>query len=84
MKIRAALKTKVVIPMLMPVHRFRAYEIELIGVVPKVDLIEKATPKAIMNNPKTKRQILLIITNFIWIKLFKLFDSKFQKISSEK
>ena len=71
-------------PMLMPVHRFRAYEIELIGVVPKVDLIEKATPKAIMNNPKTKKQILLIITNLIWINLFKLFDSKFQKYHQKK
>ena len=59
-------------PMLMPVHRFRAYEIELMGVVPKVDLMENATPKAMMNNPKTKRQILLIINNFILIKIFKI------------
>lgn len=34
---------------------------ELIGVVPNVDFMENATPKAIINNPKTKKQILLII-----------------------
>lgn len=51
----------VVIPMSMPVHKAREYAIELIGVVPKVDLIENATPKAMINNPKTKKQILLII-----------------------
>ena len=42
-------------------HNANAYEMELIGVVPKVDFIDKATPIDIMNNPKTKRQILLII-----------------------
>lgn len=72
MKIKAALKIKVVMPILMPVHRFKAYEIELIGVVPKVDLIEKATPKAIINRPKTKRQILLIINNVISNEIFKI------------
>lgn len=51
----------VVTPMLMPVHKFRAQAMELMGVVPKVDLIENATPNAIMNNPKTKRQIRLNI-----------------------
>ena len=71
MKIKATLKIKVVMPILIPVHRFRAYEIELIGVVPKVDLMENATPKAIINNPKTKRQILLIINKTILIEIFK-------------
>ena len=51
----------VVIPMSIPVHNAREYAIELMGVVPNVDLIEKATPKAIINNPTTKKQILLII-----------------------
>ena len=55
----------VVIPMSMPVHNAREYAIELMGVVPKVDLIENATPKAMINNPKTKKQILLIINIFI-------------------
>ena len=54
----------VVIPMSMPVHNAREYAIELMGVVPKVDLIENATPKAMINNPKTKKQILLIIQYF--------------------
>ena len=61
MKTSAALKIKVVIPMSMPVHNVREYEIELIGVVPNVDLMENATPKDIMNSPNTKKQILLII-----------------------
>ncbi len=39
----------------------REYDIELIGVVPSVDAIEKATPSDIINNPTTKKQILLII-----------------------
>lgn len=55
----------------MPVHNAREYEIELIGVVPKVDLIENATPKDIINRPSTKKQILLIINNFILVKIFK-------------
>ena len=71
MKIRAALKIKVVIPISMPVHNAREYEIELIGVVPKVDLMENATPKDIINRPNTKRQILLIINNYILVKIFK-------------
>ena len=61
MKIKARLNTKVVIPMLMFVISEREYDIELIGVVPSVDAIEKATPSDIINNPTTKKQILLII-----------------------
>ena len=61
MKIKARLKTKVVIPMLMFVISEREYDIELIGVVPSVDAIEKATPSDIINNPTTKKQIPLII-----------------------
>ena len=34
---------------------------ELIGVVPRFDLIENATPTDIINSPKTKEQILLNI-----------------------
>ena len=52
---------KVVTPMSTLVHKAREYDIELMGVVPKVDLIEKATPKAIIKRPATKKQILLII-----------------------
>ena len=48
-------------PTSMSAHNASAYEMELMGVVPKVDLIENATPKDIMNSPNTKRQILLII-----------------------
>ena len=51
----------VVTPMSMPVHNAREYEIELIGVVPKVDLIENATPKDITKRPNTKQNILLSI-----------------------
>ena len=61
MKIKARLNTKVVIPMLMFVISEREYEIELIGVVPSVETIENATPSDIINNPKTKKQILLNI-----------------------
>lgn len=34
---------------------------ELIGVVPSVDIIEKATPSDIINKPITNKQILLSI-----------------------
>ena len=61
MKIKARLNTKVVIPMLMFVISEREYEIELIGVVPSVETIENATPSDIINNPTTKKQILLNI-----------------------
>ena len=47
--------------MLMLVIKANEYDIELIGVVPSVDMIENATPRDIMNNPTTKKQILLII-----------------------
>ncbi len=60
-RINAALKIKVVIPMLMLVIKANEYDIELIGVVPSVDMIENATPRDIINNPTTKKQILLII-----------------------
>ena len=51
----------VVIPISIPLHKAREYEIELIGVVPKADLIEKATPKDMMNKPKTNKNILFNI-----------------------
>lgn len=60
-KISAALKIKVVIPMFMLVIKAKEYEIELIGVVPSVDTIENATPSDIMNRPTTNEQILLIM-----------------------
>ena len=47
MKIKARLKTKVVIPMLMFVISEREYDIELIGVVPSVDIIENATQETL-------------------------------------
>ena len=56
----------------MPVHNASEYEMELMGVVPKVDLMENATPKDIINRPSTKKQILLIINNFISVKIFKI------------
>lgn len=34
---------------------------ELIGVVPSVDIMENATPSDITNKPTTNKQILLII-----------------------
>ena len=58
-KINAALNTNVVIPMLIFVINAKEYEIELIGVVPRVDTIEKATPSDITNNPTVNKQILL-------------------------
>ena len=72
MKTKAALKMKVANPMSILVHKAREYDIELIGVVPKVDLIENATPKAIINRPPTKKQILPITNNFISIAIFKI------------
>ena len=51
----------VVIPILIFVIMVNAYEIELIGVVPSVDIIENDTPKAIKNKPNTNEIILLII-----------------------
>ncbi len=63
---------KVANPMSILVHKAREYDIELIGVVQKVDLIENATPKAIIMRPPTKKQILLIINNFILIAYLKL------------
>jgi hypothetical protein len=65
MTIRAALKTNVVIPMLMLVISTREYEMELIGVVPSVDTIENATPNDMINNPTTNWQILLIIETLL-------------------
>lgn len=45
---------KVAIPMSIFAHNAKEYEIELMGVVPKVDLIEKATPNDMTSKPKTK------------------------------
>ena len=56
-----ALKRNVVIPMSIFVINAREYDMELIGVVPRRDTIEKATPIAIKNNPQTKANILFII-----------------------
>lgn len=48
-------------PILTPVINVKEYAIELIGVVPKVDIIDKPTPIDIMNKPAKNRIILLII-----------------------
>lgn len=45
---------------------------ELIGVVPSVDMIENATPNDIMNNPKVNEQILLSMYSNYVLHLFKL------------
>lgn len=45
--------------MLIFVINAKEYEIELIGVVPSVDTIEKATPSDITNKPIVNKQILL-------------------------
>lgn len=45
---------KVASPMSIFAHNAKEYEIELMGVVPKVDLIEKATPNDMTSKPKTK------------------------------
>ena len=55
------MKINVVIPMSIFVINAREYEIELIGVVPRREIIENATPVAIKNNPITKADILFII-----------------------
>ena len=62
-KIKEALKTNVVIPMLILVINAKAYEIELIGVVPSVEVIENATPTDIMKRPKTNWQTLLNVNS---------------------
>ena len=46
------------------------YDIELIGVVPRVETIENATPKDITNNPATNKIILLIIPLYLIKFLF--------------
>ena len=61
MKIKAALNINVVIPMFILVIKFNAYEIELMGVVPRVEVIENATPKDIINKPIVNEQTLLSI-----------------------
>ncbi len=44
---------------------------ELIGVVPSVDMIEKATPIDIINNPTVNEQILLsILLMYIFQQLY--------------
>ena len=60
---RLPLPETVVIPMSMFVIKAREYEMELIGVVPRRDTIEKATPIAIKNKPQTKANILFIISS---------------------
>ena len=57
------MKIKVVIPTLKLVISANAYAIELIGVVPSVDVIENATPNDITNNPKTNVKILLKVSS---------------------
>ena len=52
--------------MLMSVISVKEQEIELIGVVPRVDTIENATPNDIINNPTTNEQILLIILYYLY------------------
>lgn len=74
-KINAALNTNVVIPMLIFVINAKEYEIELIGVVPRVDTIEKATPSDITNNPTVNKQILLSMILDISNIFFKLNES---------
>lgn len=74
-KINAALNTNVVIPMLIFVINAKEYEIELIGVVPRVDTIEKATPSDITNNPTVNKQILLSMILDISNIFFKLTES---------
>ena len=59
--IKAALNRNVVIPILILVISANEYDMELIGVVPSVDIIEKATPSDITNKPKTNNNILLNI-----------------------
>ena len=56
--INDALNMNVVIPMLMSVINASEYDIELIGVVPSIDIIENATPKDITNKPVTNNPIL--------------------------
>ena len=52
--------------MFMFVIKVKEQEIELIGVVPRVDTIENATPNDIINNPTTNEQILLIILYYLY------------------
>ena len=52
---------------------------ELIGVVPRVELIENATPSDIMNRPTVNEQILLSIYNNICHFFFKSSPSKSEK-----
>lgn len=71
-KTNVALKTKVVIPMSIFVINAKEYDIELMGVVPSVDMIEKDTPTDMTNNPKTNMQILLNIFKDKTIRYKKL------------
>ena len=52
---------------------------ELIGVVPRVELIEHATPTDIMNRPTVNEQILLSIYNNICHFFFKSYPLQSEK-----
>ena len=66
MNINDALKINVVTPISIFVINAKEYEIELIGVVPRVDIIEKDTPRAIKNNPEVNNIILLNIISHLF------------------
>ena len=53
----------------------KEYDIELMGVVPSVDMIEKDTPTDMTNNPKTNMQILL--------NIFKDKTRRYKKLSMD-
>lgn len=65
----------------------REYEIELMGVVPSIDMIEKATPNDIIKRPTTNNIILLAsmipalafleikFENSVYIIYYKIFKS---------
>lgn len=57
---KRTLKITVVIPIFTPEASVKEYGIELIGVTPKPDFIERPTPSDITNNPPTNNIILLI------------------------
>ena len=64
--INDTLKINVVNPISIFVINAREYEIELIGVVPSVDIIENDTPRAIKNKPEVNNKILLNIFSHLF------------------
>ena len=80
MKTKAALKMKVANPMSILVHKAIEYDIELIGVVPKVYLIENETPKAIINRPPTKKTNFILIAYLKLIKAINSYTRNFKKV----